>query len=157
METQSNKHDTQDFKLSTSDFTILDFKKNWNWMFDVGSPTNLNQIELAEIETILKLAVKENNEKQKLRLEKSNQEFPNNVRKQTGFEITLNEMKRQYVPIINPKGEKEIWINLFCDDFGNDTWKYTLMEVSDGGNCFFNVKVNLENKTYSRLIVNGYG
>ncbi|WP_340067234.1 hypothetical protein [Ascidiimonas aurantiaca] len=34
--------------------------------------------------------------------------------------------------------------------------KKDLMIVHDGGNGYFNLKVNLTNKTYSELSINGY-
>ena len=58
--------------------------------------------------------------------------------------------------MINQEGEKEIWINFFCNEWESDGWKNDLMIVLDGGNCYFNLKVNLTNKTYSELIINGY-
>jgi hypothetical protein len=58
--------------------------------------------------------------------------------------------------VINQEGEKEIWINFFCNEWESVGWKTDLMIVLDGGNCYFNLKVNLTNKTYSELIINGY-
>lgn len=154
MKSQSTGQEIYNFKLSDSDYTILDYKKDWDWMFKNARPTELSQKELSEIETIIEFAVKENNDQQKVKLEKHNQGLPSTVRKRTGFEITLDSMKRQYVPIMNVKGEKEVWINLFCDAAGFDTWKYTLMLAEDGGNCFFNLKVNLQTKSYYDLRIN---
>ena len=144
------------FKLSESEFVILPFKKDWYWIFKDVKTTELTQLELNEIENILKIAVKENNERQKLNLKKHNEEYPKNKWNETGFELKLKGKKRQYVPVINEKGEKEIWINFFCNDWESDSWKSDLMIVNDGGNCYFNLKVNLTNKTYSELMINGY-
>lgn len=155
-EIESTENTQTEFKLAESDFVILPFNKDWHWIFKDVKPTKLTQSELIEIENILKIAVKENNEKQKINLIKHNQEYPKNKWKETGFEIKLKGKKRQYVPVINEKGEKEVWINFFCEDWESDNWKKDLMHVLDGGNCYFNLKVNLTNKTYSELGINGY-
>ena len=97
-----------------------------------------------------------NNEKQKINLKIHNEEYPKNKRTETGFELELKGKKRQYVAVINEKGEKEVWVNFFCDDWGNDNWESDILIVHDGGNCYFNLKVNLTNKSYSELGINGY-
>ena len=131
-----------EFNLAESDFVILSFNRDWDWIFKNVQPTDLTKSELIEIENILKIAVQEKNKKNKW--------------SETDFELTLKGKKRQYVPVVNKKGEKEIWINFFCNDWESDTWKKDLMLVDDGGNCYFNLKVNLTNKTYSELRINGY-
>jgi len=109
-----------EFKLTESDFVILSFNKNWYWIFKDVKSTGLTQTELIEIESILKITVEENNERQKINLKRHNEEYPKNKWSET------------------------------------DSWKNDLMIVDDGGNCYFNLKVNLTNKTYSELMINGY-
>ncbi len=155
-EIKTNKNIQTEFKLAKSDFVILPFNKDWYWIFKNVKPTELAHSELIEIENIINLAVKENNERQKVNLKKHNEKYPKNKWNETGFELKLKGKKRQYVPVINEKGEKEIWINFFCNDWESDSWKTDLMIVQDGGNCYFNLKVNLTNKTYSELMINGY-
>jgi hypothetical protein len=134
------------FQLSDSTYVILEFNNDWDWIFKNVKPTRISQIELNEIEEILKVAIIENNVSQKIELEKHNKEYPKNKWTETGFELTTAGFKRQYVPVINEKGEKEVWINFFCDDWGNENWKKEIMIVHDGGNCYFNLKVNLSTK-----------
>lgn len=134
----------------------MQFEKNWNWIFKNGTPTSIDNDELIKIENILNDIVKEHNEKERLELNEHNKKFPNNFKKQTGYEISLENKMRQYVPILNEKGEKEIWINFFCDKPRNDEWKTFPRQVNDGGNCYFSVKVNLTQNTFKELIVNDY-
>lgn len=72
---------------------------------------------------------------------------------------TLDEYNRQFVFALNDKGEKIAWINCFCksqeSDFKN--WNTNVVMVKDGGNCFFNAKVNLTLNTYTEFNVNGQG
>src|SRR5690606_17374049 len=145
-----------EFNLFESEYVILPFNQDWYWIFKDVKPTELTQAELIEIENTLKIAVKENNESQKINLKKHNEEYPKNKWNETGFELKLKGKKRQYIPVINEKGEKEVWVNFFCNDWESDNWKKDLMLVHDGGNCYFNLKVNLKNKTYSELGINGY-
>lgn len=54
-------------------------------------------------------------------------------------------------------GDKIIWVNCFCMAESEilKKWKTDIVMVADGGNCFFNVKINLKNKEYYGLMVNG--
>ena len=92
------------------------------------------------IEKILKKAV-----------ESYNKEIKNNF-----FAIRpLAVYRKQFVPVINRKGEKEVWVNCLCDD-DDDDWKKGIIMVDDGGNCYFNLKINLTKKTFSQIMINGY-
>jgi hypothetical protein len=64
--------------------------------------------------------------------------------------IDLKRYKRQYIGVTNEKGEKEVWINCFCIDPHNPkmNWKKEFVMVKGGGNCYFNLKVNLTTKKY---------
>jgi hypothetical protein len=70
------------------------------------------------------------------------------------FTIDLSRYKRQYIAFINIKGEKEVWVNCFCGTWDKD-WRKEIIFVHDGGNCYFNLKVNLTKHQYSDLMVNG--
>ena len=144
------------FQVPDSSYVILDFKSDWYRIFKDAKPTSLSENELSEIEKIIVQAVKENNEQQKERLEMHNKEYPDNQWTETGFELKTRGFKRQYVPVMNSDGQREIWTNFFCHDWGSENWKSEIMQVNDGGNCYFNLKVNLETGTYSELYINGY-
>ena len=125
-------------------------------IFKNRKPAELKLSELVQIEKIIETAIKENNLKQSEELNEYNKTYPDSQLTETGYELNLNKFKRQYVSTINEKGEKEIWVNFFCNDWNNDKWKLKIMTVKDGGNCYFNIKVNLTDKTYSDLRINGY-
>ncbi|MBA9079913.1 hypothetical protein [Rufibacter quisquiliarum] len=67
----------------------------------------------------------------------------------------LSNYKIQYVPYLNGKGEKEIWINGFCNDFDKD-WRRELIHVFDGGNCYFTIRLNLTTGERLGIGTNGY-
>lgn len=74
--------------------------------------------------------------------------------------IDLNAYKKQYIAMINAKGEKEVWANCFCKAIEKRIefvdWKKIPVKVIDGGNCFFHVKLNLaQRKTYDLKVNSG--
>lgn len=48
---------------------------------------------------------------------------------------------KQLVAVINESGEKEVWVNCSCE-LSTD-FQYRLIDVSDGGPCYMNMKINL--------------
>ncbi|HEY3251387.1 MAG TPA: hypothetical protein VGK25_09750 [Ignavibacteria bacterium] len=64
---------------------------------------------------------------------------------------------KQFIGAINDKGEKIIWVNCFCKSEANSfkDWKTRVVMVKDGGNCFFNLKVNVDKNEYYDIFVNG--
>jgi len=73
------------------------------------------------------------------------------------FGRKLENYHRQFAGVRLENGDKVIWINCFCyvDNEFIRKWKEQFIMVDDGGNCFFNVKVNLNTKQYYDLMVNG--
>jgi hypothetical protein len=75
--------------------------------------------------------------------------------------IDLKDYKKQYIAVINAKGEKEVWANCFCKAIEKRIefvdWKKIPVKVIDGGNCFFNVKLNLAQRKAYDLKVNSGG
>ena len=142
---QNQSKPKENFQLSTSDYVVLKYNSQWHWVFKDVTPSDLNKKELIQIEKILQSAIEEHNKY----FINDNEGF-----KQWGLE--LSRYKRQYVPVINQKGEKIIWINFFCQDSNSVNWKIDIPIVADGGNCYFNLKINLTTKQYSDLRINGY-
>jgi hypothetical protein len=66
---------------------------------------------------------------------------------------------KQFVGAINFKGEKTIWVNCFCEKYKDDfeKWKTEIVFVKDGGNCYFNIKINVDKNEYYDLNINGNG
>ena len=61
--------------------------------------------------------------------------------------LDLNKFRRQYVPIINQSGDKEIWVNCFCTNMGKD-WKKELIKSSGERMCNFKMMLNLTLRKY---------
>lgn len=65
---------------------------------------------------------------------------------------------KQCIIRLNENGEKEVWINCFFkDDFSVSDWKQNILQVEDGGENFFNFKMNISKKMYYQLFINGLG
>lgn len=72
---------------------------------------------------------------------------------------SIKRFHRQYVPYINEKGERFIHINAVykAEDYfdletnGSKKWKTIYLSIEDGGNCCWQMNVNLETKTYDRV------
>jgi hypothetical protein len=64
--------------------------------------------------------------------------------------------KRQYLGITQ-KGERTIYANFFCEIFGPhpEDWKTILVDVDDGGDCYFQVEYDVKAGTFHDLSVNG--
>ncbi|HMT10961.1 MAG TPA: hypothetical protein PKA39_04995 [Ignavibacteria bacterium] len=73
------------------------------------------------------------------------------------FGRKLENYHRQFAGAVLENGDKVIWINCFCYAYIDymRNWKESFILVDDGGNCFFNVKVNLNTGQYYDLMVNG--
>lgn len=76
--------------------------------------------------------------------------------------IVVTNYKKQLVAVINPTGEKVVFVNCICEKGILDlkragyNWRTDTFNVSDGGNCYFSVFISLTNKQYRHLHVNGY-
>lgn len=144
------------FPLAKSEYTILPFSEKKYYHFKNAKPATLSNEELILIEKLFQKMKTEYNAGQARALAKHNQEHPENQWEKTGFELETEGYKRQYLPVLNEKGEKEVWINFFCHDFEDDIWKTATFNVADGGNCFYSLKINLVTKEIYHLRINGY-
>ncbi len=156
--TDSNKkiknNQVEIIKTDSSKIAIIPFDITYRWIFKGAKSTELTEQDLKTIEKILNDCIKEYNPEQERQYDEINKEHPEYNLKLEHFVIELDDYKRQYVPVINDKGEKEVWVNCFCDTWDSD-WKNEIMEVEDGGNCYFNLIINLTKEKHYDLMVNG--
>lgn len=114
----------------------------------------LTKNDLAIIDQQIKVAVSDYNFEREKYLQKVRLEDTTTTIKREDFFIDLKNYKRQYVAYINAKRQKEVWVNCFCSNEGNDEWKSKIIEVRDGGKCYFNLRIIVEQKRYYEFIVN---
>ncbi len=153
-ETKNQDQKQNTYKIDTSVVAILSFDTTQYWVFKDSKATNLTNDDLQKIETILHKCINDYNPDQERQFKEINDKHPDYKLDKKNFIINLTRYKRQYVAILNSKGEKEVWVNCFCGA-GNQNWKKNLIFVEDGGNCYFNLKINLTTGQYYELMVNG--
>ena len=68
----------------------------------------------------------------------------------------ISSYQKQYVAVLNKHNEKEVWVNCGCKNaYQLNSFKYSLINVLDGGDCYFRVTINLSKHNYSHFSVNG--
>ncbi|MBS1753075.1 MAG: hypothetical protein JST34_03410 [Bacteroidetes bacterium] len=131
--------------VDTSLIAIIPFDKSRDWLFDkTYSPSTLTKSDIEKIERLMTDCIDKYNNK----LSSDNKQY-------FSIDLTKEKYKRQYVAVINKNGDKEVWINCLCQTHGND-WKTSIIMVDDGGNCYFNLKINLTKDKCYDLGVNGH-
>ncbi|MCJ8291351.1 MAG: hypothetical protein MJK07_16375 [Flavobacteriales bacterium] len=118
------------------------------------SNANLKIDEYSQIQSLIENRLEEYNQEEEARYSKLQIEHPNDKFRKQDFVINLFDYARQYVAYFNKQGEKIVWINCFCVAYNNE-WKEAVFIASDGGNCFFNLTVNLTTNKIINLSVNG--
>ncbi len=151
---ENQEKQTETIYIDTSVIVILPFDTIQHWVFKDSKPTELTNDDLLKIETILNKCINEYNPDQERQFKEMNDKHPEYKLDKNNFIIELGRYKRQYVSAINSKGEKEVWINCFCGEWDNNDRK-RILQVEDGGNCYFNLKINLTKGEYYELMVNG--
>jgi hypothetical protein len=135
--------------LDTSQYAIIKLDSS-----EKSKEFKISAEDISEAEKILADCVKDYNSKQLKVYEKVVKENPEYKIEKSQFFIDLKDYKRQYIGTYNIYGGKEIFINCFCDS-DNDYWRKDIVRVFDGGNCYFNLRVDLTLKRYSDFNVNG--
>lgn len=153
-ETKNQEQNQNVYTVDTSVVAILPFDTSQYWVFKDSKPTDLTNDDLLKTEKILNNSINDYNPDQERQFKEINDKHPEYKLDKKNFTIDLTSYKRQYVAVINSKGEKEVWVNCFCNTW-NKNWETNLIMVHDGGNCYFNLKINLTTGQYYELMVNG--
>ncbi len=136
----------EQLSMDTRKIAILPIDTSNHWTFKDAVPfqvTNQDLQDLQEVDKLLHACIDSFNKTQ-------------DTTKTFSEYINLANYKRQYVPYVTSKGEKKVYINCFCTPDHFDYWKKSLVEVMDGGSCFFQLTLNLSLKQYEKLHLNGY-
>ena len=140
----ANQH-PQAIQIDTEQTTVIPFAPaTMSYLFsEAYEPAVLNQSDIYAIETLLITGVADYNKSLK------------SGRVYREIDLNKRNYRKQLMAVVNAKGEKEVWVNCFCDTWGSDKWKREIVMVTDGGNCYFNFKLNLTTKKVYDLQVNG--
>ncbi|NVO85720.1 hypothetical protein [Hymenobacter terrestris] len=102
-------------------------------------PAVISEVEVDSIYAIVQVAVNEYNT--------SHAEYGRSM-------INLDDYRLQLIASTTATQQKEVRVNAFCSG-PSVSWKTKLLRVSDGGNCYFRIKVNLTTGTWSDFSING--
>ncbi len=123
------------FKYNTKQYGYLNFDKR-------AKPTSLSAYEINTIEKLIKQRVSIFNRESKIRYGESGLiKFP-------------EKYFKQMVPVLNPNGEKEVWVYCSCEVM-DGYWKKGIGIVMDGGSCYFRLKINLTKGIVTMFGTNG--
>ncbi|WP_316558833.1 hypothetical protein [Methanimicrococcus stummii] len=117
-----------------------------------AEPRPIEKDEFETAEKLLEKAVAVYNEKTSEDFVTFMAENPASNWAQTDLFIELNKYYRQYISFFNEKGDRCLWINLFCRPVGD--WKTHRVHVEGGGVCFFSIGLNLDTGKRFDFIVN---
>jgi len=129
----------------TVNTTIIFWDKNSRYPFDSVNykAATLTQEDLKQLDSLFNICVTGYNNS----LPDGHDDYK--------IDLKSNDYKKQLVAVINSEGEKELWVNCFCNHW-NKAWKTEILVVHDGGPCYFNFKINLTRKKIYDLGVNGF-
>jgi len=144
-----NKHLSQGkganaLRYDTTTTAIIPFNPEYDYPFDSATykPATLTQEDLKDIDSLFIEC-----------LDNYNKVLIDEEHKFWRINLNKRHYRKQLIAVINKNGEKEVWVNCFCQDHGN--WKYEAVSAMDGGTCYFNFKINLATKQYYQFGVNG--
>jgi hypothetical protein len=129
----------------TTKTAIISWDRTFNYPFDSINyqATMVTQDDINQIDSLLISSVTEYNNS----LADGHEDYK--------IDFKSKDYKKQLLAVINSKGEKEIWVNCFCDDW-DKSWTREILIVHDGGPCYFNFKINLTRKKVFDFAVNGF-
>jgi hypothetical protein len=128
--------------IDSSRYTVLKLDRIPDYIFDKSYKTvELSADDISKIEILIGNRVRKYNKTAKKLLIKDPSKY-----------------YKQFIAVTNANGEKEVWVNCFCEVFPqNFQWKKHIFFVFDGGGCFFQLKINLTKNTLYDLTINGVG
>lgn len=127
--------------VDTSNYVVLKYNPRFDVFFgksDHLKPTNLSQSEVDNIEIFVDSAY---------------QRLVGELPAKYQSLHPLSVYKRQYIPVINEKGQKEVWIGFLCK--APKDWRKGEIIVDDGGACYLRIWINLTLRKASKLYDNG--
>ena len=129
-------------KVDTNIYVMLPYDSSammaMNWRYRNARRASLTRLEVDDLESIVDSAY--------LSFTKDSTVYLHNL-------FPLSIYRRQYVAVITEKGEKEVWVNFICGDFGH--WRNSPVIVDDGGKCYFQLFINLTRRRAYDLIPGG--
>ncbi|MDR0230836.1 MAG: hypothetical protein LBI82_01810 [Dysgonamonadaceae bacterium] len=158
-----NNEEEGHLSIDTTKIVILPYDSTDTWLFKNCYQAELTDSDFKLSDSILTVCINKYNIEQEKRFTEICNKYPNIDFDKYHFVIDLARYRRQYICVTNEKGEKDVFINFLCEEsFSNpwdeenpNRWKTGRIVVNDGGNCFFQLKINLITKKYYDFNVHG--
>ncbi len=160
---QGSKKTTIDNSFrDTNTYAILSFKKFQVYPFDsTFSDAALKPEEIKIIEQLYFKAIDDYNKRKRNYIDSVYKNKKEKAEALRDYLIPISSVFfiKQLIPVINAKGEKEIYINCFRADPHSKEyfWKTELIEVMDGGNDHFHLIINLDKLIFYNVRINPFG
>ena len=141
-EREKERRSPNEIEYDTSTTAIIEWDSKLNYPFNAidYERATLTQNDIVKIDTALVTAVATWNR---------------DLSKEFQIDLSGRNYMRQLVAVKNDKGQKEVWVNYFCSHV-NVPWKKQLLNVEDGGSCFFEFKLNLSTGVVYDFRANGH-
>jgi hypothetical protein len=138
---------SENISIDSNQYVILKFDKDNGLIFNKKyKPSDINKQEIESIYILIGKAISDYHLKN----------ASENTLNQKNYEIDLSNYKIQLIPVINPKGEKEIFVNCICLTSSEiNNWENGIIIVLDGGKCYFQLKISLKKNKYYNFMING--
>lgn len=148
---------TDNIVLDSLDFNVLKSDTSFEYVFPkTFKSADLTENEIKQCEVLLiSYIANYNSVEAKRRFNQVTKDNPNLEFDLEDFTINLRNYGRQFVAAVSENGSKIVFVNCFCDPEHYDYRKTKLVEVFDGGKCFFNLKINLTEKEVFDFRANG--
>ena len=149
-----SKEKQTSLNYDTNKIAILDGCKLED--FKNRKSVKLENKDIPEIERLLNLSVSNYNSNQIKLIPNYQKKYPEiKVGPEKVGVINLSNYKRQYVPYVNRKGEKVVWVYCTINKRINKEWKKEILFAAGGGENYFRVTINLTKKIYKDFSTNG--
>ena len=116
------------------DFTF--FTYNGDLIFKEGRSVDVNDQDIKQIKSLIQKTISA-----------ESKSFRNHSNE--------NEYFKQGISILNKNNEKVVWINCISKRGRYSDWKMQIIETSDGGDAYFNLKINLTTGKVYDISING--
>jgi hypothetical protein len=137
----------QQLYFDTNKIAVLPIDTSDHYLFKDAKKMQLTNQDLKTVDKLLNECIQTHNLKQ-------------DTTKEFNEFIDLKKYKVQYIPFISSKGQRKVYVNAFCNyywNFDSTGWKKYVVQVDDGGSCFFHLTINLTENKYEEFYTNGYG
>ena len=158
---QEKVYSSSNYLIDSIDITVFTTDSMKNRVFtDDYKVVQLNKSDIFESENLLKDYINQYNIKGTKRLDSLKRYFQEVKHKnvqlyEDPFRIDLRKYGRQYIAVKNKENHIIVYLNCFCNPSEFDYRKKDWVFVFDGGNCFFQMKIDLTDKKVIEFSENG--